>query len=43
MFETIKEVDEETVTKENITLSKRDHTTSIQSDNVEYIGEIKIH
>ena len=40
MYETVKEVDEEKITKENITLFARDHTTSIQYDKVEYIGEI---
>ena len=40
MFETVKEVDEDTVTKENIKLLTRDHTTSLQSDNVDNICEI---
>ena len=40
MHETVKEVDEETVTKESIAQFTRDHSTSIQSDNVEDIGEI---
>ena len=34
MHETIKEIDEETVTKENITLLTRDRTNSLQYDNV---------
>ena len=40
MYETVKEVDEETITKENITLLKKDHTNSLQYDNVEDIGDI---
>ena len=41
MFETLKEADEETVTEENIIPLTRYHNTSIQSDNVDYIGEMK--
>ena len=41
MYEAVKEVNEETITKENIMLFTRDNTTSLQSDNVEDIGEIK--
>ena len=40
MYETIKEVYEETIIKEHITLLTKDNTTSIQSDNVEDIGKI---
>ena len=40
MYEIVKNVDEETITKGNIVSLKRDHTTSLQSDSVEEIGEI---
>ena len=40
MHETVKEVDEETVTKENVTYFTRYDSTSLQYDNVEDIGEI---
>ena len=40
MYETLKEVDLETITKENITSLKRDHTTSLWSDNVDDTGKI---
>ena len=40
MFETVKELGGETVTKENITSPTRYHTISLQSDNVEDIGWI---
>ena len=40
IYEDLKEVDEETVTKENILLLTTDHTTSPQHDNVHNIGEI---
>ena len=39
MYETVKEVDEETITKKNITLLTRDNTNLPQFDNVENIGE----
>ena len=35
MYEIVKEVDEETITKENITSFTKDHTTSLQSNIVE--------
>ena len=38
MYETIKEFDEEKITKENITPLTRDHTNSLQFDNAEGIG-----
>ena len=37
MFETIKKVDEETVTKEKNIPMTRDHTASLLSGNVEYL------
>ena len=40
MYETLKELDEEIITKENIMSLTRYHTTSLQSDNVEVVGEI---
>ena len=40
MYEKVKDVDDETVTKKNITLFTRYSTTSPQSNNVEDIGEI---
>ena len=40
MFETVKEVDGETVTKENNIWSTRDPTASLPSGNVEYLDEI---
>ena len=40
MYETVKEVYEEKIRKENIKSLIRDNTTSPQSDNVEDIGEI---
>ena len=40
MYQTIKEVDEETITKENMTFLTSYCTTSIPYDNVEGIGEI---
>ena len=39
MHETVKKVDEETVTKENITSFTRDHSTLLWYDNGEYIGK----
>ena len=39
MHETVKEVDEYTVTKGNIKPLKSYHSTSLQSDHVEDIGE----
>ena len=40
MYETVKEVDEEIIMKENITSFSRDNISSLQADNVENIGEI---
>ena len=40
MFEPVKEVDEETVTKENNILFTREPTTSLLSGNAEYSNEI---
>ena len=40
MYETVKEVEEETIIEENIMSLTRDNTTSLQDDNVDYIGEI---
>ena len=40
MYETVKEVGEETIKNKNITLLSRDHNTSLQSDNVQDIGDI---
>ena len=40
MFEIVNEVDEETVTKENNILLRRDPTNSLLSGNVEYVDEI---
>ena len=41
MYETVKEVYKETITKGNITQLMWDNTTSLQFDNVEDICEIK--
>ena len=41
IFETIKEVDGETVTKDKSTLLTREPTASLLSGNVEYSNEIK--
>ena len=41
MFETVKEVDEEKVTKNNNILSTRKPNASLLSDDVEYSDEIK--
>ena len=40
MYETVKEVDEETITKKNIMPLTKDNTNSIQYDNVEDRDEI---
>ena len=40
MYETVKEVEEETIIEENIMSLTRDNTTSLQDENVEYIGKI---
>ena len=42
MFETVKEVYEETVTKENNILLTRKHNASFLSGNFEYLDEIDI-
>ena len=34
VYDTVKDVDADKITKENITLLARDHTSSLQSDNV---------
>ena len=43
MYETVIEVDEKKITKENIMLLTRDHTTTLKSGHVEDICEIKNH
>ena len=43
MYENVREVDEYTIEKENIKLLTRDHTTSLQYDNVKDIYEKEIH
>ena len=40
MFETVKEVYEEKIIKEDIILLSRDNTTSLQADNVDYLDDI---
>ena len=40
MFETVKEVDEETIIKEHITPLSKDETTSLQNNNFEDLGDI---
>ena len=40
MYETVKEVEDETIIEENIMSLTRDNTTSLQDENVEYIGKI---
>ena len=40
MFETFKEVDEETIIKEHITPLSKDETTSLQNNNFEDLGDI---
>ena len=40
MFETVKELGEETIIKEHITSFSIDNITSLQADNVEYLDVI---
>ena len=41
MYEIVKGVGEKEIIKENITLLTRDHTTLLQSENIEDINDIK--
>ena len=43
MHENVKKVDKEAITNENLTLFTRDHSTSLQSNNIKDIYEIKVH